>query len=121
MIHQFIIRWSGKAPVKQLCRLLQVSRSGYYAARHRASLAPTICAQSVQVAAIFEASGRTYGSRRVSAALKQQGHEIGRHRARTLMKAAQMRPKWRRKFMHTTDSRHGLPVAANVLEGDFMP
>jgi putative transposase len=73
------------------------------------------------VAAVFEASGRTYGSRRVSAALKCQGHEIGRHRARTLMKAGQMRPKWRRKFVHTTDSRHGLPVAANVLQRQFMP
>jgi putative transposase len=80
-----------------------------------------ICAESMQVAAVFDASGRTYGSRRVSAALKGQGHKIGRHRARTLMRAGQMRPKWKRKFVHTTDSRHTLPVAANVLERQFMP
>jgi putative transposase len=121
VIHQLITRWSGKAPIKQLCRLLQVSRSGYYTARRRATATPTICADSVQVAAVFDASGRTYGSRRVSAALKGQGHKIGRHRARTLMRAGQMRPKWKRKFVHTTGSRHTLPVAANVLARQFMP
>jgi len=121
VIHELITQWSGKAPVKQLCQVLQVSRSGYYAARVRAATAPTICADSVQVAAVFAASGCTYGSRRVSAALKGQGLNIGRHRARTLMRAGQMRPKWRRKFIHTTDSRHSLPVAANVLERQFMP
>jgi putative transposase len=80
-----------------------------------------ICAESMQVAAVFDASGRTYGSRRVSAALKSQGHKNGRHRTRTLMRAGQMRPKWKRKFVHTTDSRHTLPVAANVLARQFMP
>lgn len=37
------------------------------------------------------------------------------------MKANGLRPKWRRKFIHTTDSKHGLPVAANVLDRQFSP
>ena len=57
MIHQLITQWSWKAPVKQLCQVLQVSRSGYYAARQRATAAPTICAESIKVAAVFVASG----------------------------------------------------------------
>ena len=121
MIHELITQWAGKAPIKQLCRVLQVSRSGFYAARQRAAQAPVSCSDSVHVKAVFEASGSSYGSRRVSAALRQQGVHIGRHRCRTLMKANQLRPKWKRKFVHTTNSRHDLPVAANVLDRQFTP
>lgn len=121
MIHQLIAQWMGKAPIKQLCRVLEVSRSGFYAARQRASRAPEACSDSVHARAVFETSGGTYGSRRLSAALRAQGIDLGRHRCRTLMKANGLRPKWRRKFVHTTDSRHDLAVAANVLDRQFSP
>jgi len=121
VIHHLIAQWTEKAPVKQLCRVLEVSRSGFYAARQRATRPDELCAQSVQAKAAFEASGATYGSRRVSAALRAAGIDVGRHRARTLMKRNHLRPKWRRKFVHTTDSKHGLPVAANVLQRQFAP
>ncbi len=71
--------------------------------------------------AVFLASGRTYGSRRLSAALRAQGHDVGRHRCRTLMKACGLKACWRRKFAHTTDSKHHLPVAENVLNRQFEP
>lgn len=121
MIHTLITRWTGKASIKQLCRVLEVSRSGYYAGRQRSQGEPHMCAQGAHAKAVFEASGRSYGSRRVSAALRAQGMNVGRHRARTLMRSQALRPRWRRKFVHTTDSRHGLPVAANVLERQFHP
>lgn len=121
MIHQLITQWTGKAPINQLCRVLEVSRSGFYSARQRAGCAPATCTESVHVKAAFEASGGSYGSRRLSAALQKQGLAIGRHRCRTLMKANQLRPKWKRKFVHTTNSRHDFPVAANVLERRFTP
>lgn len=118
MIHTLITQWVGKASIKQLCRVLQVSRSGYYAGRQRE---PRTCAQAAHAKAVFEASGRSYGSRRVSAALRALGVNVGRHRARTLMRSHALRPRWRRKFVHTTDSRHSLPVAANVLDRQFQP
>lgn len=121
MIHELITQWVGKAPIKQLCRVLKVSRSGFYAARQRLERAPVTCTDSVHLKAAFEASGGSYGSRRLSAALRKQGVDIGRHRCRTLMKANQLRPKWKRKFVHTTNSRHDLPVAANVLDRQFTP
>ena len=102
-------------PVTQACRVLQVSQSGYYAARMRSRRAPRICTDSVHLKAAFAASGRAYGSRRLCAALQQQGVTMGRHRVRTLMRANGLRPVWRRKFVHTTDSRHTLPVSPNVL------
>ena len=69
--------------------------------------------------AAFAASGRTYGSRRLCAALQSRGLSIGRHRVRSLMRAHQLRSIWRRKFIHTTDSKHTMPVAANVLDRQF--
>ena len=106
-------------PVSQACRVLQVSQSGYYAARMRSRQAPRICADSVHLKATFAASGRTYGSRRLCAALQKQGVTIGRHRVRTLMRANGLRPVWKRKFMHTTDSLHTMPVSPNVLARQF--
>lgn len=50
---------AGEAPIKQLCRVLQVSRLGYCAARQRASRAPVACSESVHARAAFEASGST--------------------------------------------------------------
>ena len=117
MIHQLVTQWAQEAPIKQLCRVLDVSRSGYYASQQRASRAPLACTDSVHARSAFEASGATYGSRRLSAALRALGLDVGRHRCRTLMKTNGLRPKWRRKFVHTTDSKHSLPVAANVLTG----
>ena len=105
--------------VSQACRVLQVSPSGYYAARLRSRQAPVVCADSVHLKAAFAASGRAYGSRRLCAALQQQGVTMGRHRVRTLMRANGLRPVWRRKFVHTTDSRHTLPVSPNVLARQF--
>jgi transposase InsO family protein len=118
VIHTLITQWAGKASIKQLCRVLDVSRSGYYAKRQRE---PRRCAQAAHAKAVFEASGRSYGSRRVSAALRALGVNVGRHRARTLMRSHALQPRWRRKFVYTTDSRHSLPVAANVLDRQFRP
>jgi putative transposase len=105
--------------VSQACRTLEVSRSGYYAAAKRRSTAPVMCAASVHLKAAFAASGRTYGSRRLSTALHKSGVKIGRHRVRSLMRANALRPVWRRKFVRTTDSKHTMPVSPNVLARQF--
>ena len=96
-----------------------MSRSGYYSAAIAARAAPKVYAASVHLKAAFAASGRTYGSRRLCAALQAQGLPIGRHRVRSLMRVNQLRSVWRRKFVHTTDSKHAMPVAENVLDRQF--
>ena len=65
--------------VTQACRVLQVSQSGYYAARMRGRRVPRPCVDSVHLKAAFAASGRAYGSRRLCAALQKQGVTIGRN------------------------------------------
>ncbi|QJC56581.1 hypothetical protein HC248_01889 [Polaromonas vacuolata] len=44
---------------------------------------------------------------------------VGRHRVRTLMRLNGLRPVWQRKFVHITDSKHGLAVYVNVLNWQF--
>ncbi len=107
--------------VEPLCRVLGVSRSGYYGARRRAKIAPKACLVSTQLKTEFAASGKVYGSRRLGAVLRAQGLNIGRYRVRRLMRENRLRALWRRKFVHTTDSGHALPVSDNVLARRFNP
>lgn len=120
MIQKLINQWQKKAKTTRLCRLLGISRSGLYAARRRRQAAQA-CALSTPLQAAFQASGGNYGSRRLCAALKAQGLCVGRYRVRRLMKQHGLKARWKRKFLHTTDSRHDLPVAANLLDRRFNP
>ena len=51
--------------------------------------------------------------------LNNQGDVIGRYRVRTMMKAAQLVPVWKRRFVRTTDSKHTGRIAPNLLQQDF--
>ena len=122
MIYACIDQLQQKADtVRALCRALSVSRSGYYASQQRAREPAKLCRVSVHLQAAFTASGRSYGSRRLRVTLQAQGIAVGRHRVRTLMRKQGIRPVWKRKFIHTTDSRHSLPIAENVLARQFEP
>jgi transposase InsO family protein len=61
----------------------------------------------------------SYGSRRMSGQLRQDGYDVGRYRARSLMKKAGVSVKRRKKFKRTTDSNHNQPVAPNLLNRQF--
>ena len=108
--------------VSQACQVLEVSRSGYYANRaaHKQRMAqPVVCAASVHLKAAFAANHQAYGSRRLQTAMAERGLTMGRHRVRTLMRANGLRPVWRRKFVHTTHSKHTMAVSPNVLNRQF--
>lgn len=122
MIYRSITQLQKKAGgVTRVCQVLAVSRSGYYAARRRPDRGAKVCPVSVRLQAVFARSGRTYGSRRLQAELRGEGIKLGRYRVRRLMHTHGLRATWRRKFIHTTDSRHGLPTASNVLDRQFEP
>ena len=104
-----------------VCRLLGVSRSGFYEANKRAEAPASICPVTVQLKASFAASGGSYGSRPLRKALHAKGMEIGIYKIRRMMRANGLRSAWKRKFVHTTDSKHDLPVAENVLNRQFEP
>ncbi|KAF4530881.1 hypothetical protein B566_EDAN018925 [Ephemera danica] len=120
MIDTLVDQVQQKANIVQACRVLRVSRASYYAARQRAK-EPAICVASVQVKAAFRANHSCYGSRRVVDELKTQGIVIGRYKVRRLMREAGLKPVWKKKFVNTTDSKHDLPVADNLLNRQFNP
>jgi transposase InsO family protein len=120
MIYKLVDQWQQKATVTQACRVLNVSRSGYYAARVHAE-ASVVCAATVHLKAAFNASKRSYGSRRLVAALQSQNINIGRYKVRRLMREADLKPVWKKKFVSTTNSKHDLPVAENILNRQFNP
>ena len=98
-----------------------MSRSGYYGAHQRHRQAPVACLASAQLKAEFAACGKVYGSRRLGAVLRAKGVPVGRYRVRRLMRQHRLHALWRRKFIHTTDSGHALPVAKNILDWRFDP
>jgi putative transposase len=104
----------------QGCAVVGFSRSSYYAGKGRPVPAKS-CPEQAQVKTVFTQSGRSYGSRRIQAALQAQGLNMGRYRIRTLMKQQQLKPVWTKRFVTTTDSQHGLAVADNVLARQFNP
>jgi transposase InsO family protein len=122
MSYQCIDQLQQKAVgIASLCRLLDVSRAGYYASRRRARQPKPVCPVTPYLKAAFTESGRSYGSRRLRVALANRGIVTTRYRVRTLMRINGLRPVWKRKFIHTTDSKHTLPIANNVLDRQFAP
>ena len=120
MIYKLVDQWQQKASITQACRVLNVSRSGYYAARVHAK-ASVVCAATVHLTAAFNASKRSYGSRRLVTELQAHNIHIGRYKVRRLMREAELKPVWKKKFVSTTNSKHDLPVAENILNRQFNP
>lgn len=108
-------------PIPILCRVMKVSRSGYYAWRNRHASTHEQEDEALrgEVLEIFETSNGTYGSPRVHADLAQRGTRVGRKRVSRLMKEQNLRAAPPRRWKRTTDSDHGKPVADNVLARDF--
>lgn len=117
----FIAREKATFPVNLLCTVLGVSRAGFYASQGRPEPARRREDRqlAVHVAAAHGASRKRYGSPRVYRELRAQGHEVGRHRVARLMREQGLRARRKRRFQCTTDSRHGLPVATNILDRRF--
>jgi putative transposase len=107
--------------VRTMCRVLAVSKAGYYAWAKRApgARAAADAALTAAITAVYERSRRTYGSPRVHAELAARGRRHGAKRVARLMRAAGLRAGAPRRRCVTTDSRHTLPVAPNALARDF--
>ncbi|TCT00427.1 transposase InsO family protein [Paralcaligenes ureilyticus] len=105
--------------VSRTCRLLGVSRSGYYKSRSQPVRRAQDVREEVYVRAAFNASHETYGSRRVVQAVRSQGIKIGRYRVRKLMKQAQLTPRWKRRFVTPPNSHPNARVGDNLLNRQF--
>jgi putative transposase len=121
MKFQFIRDHREDFPVRLMCRVLDVSSSGFYdwLERPESPRAVENRALVAKIQAIHGDSRRTYGSPRVHASLQDAGYRIGRNRVARLMRDHAIRARTKRKFRVTTDSRHDHPVAPNRLDRQF--
>jgi transposase InsO family protein len=117
----FIAAEKATFPVRVLCRTLEVSRAGFYAWYRRPPAARTVADQrlGVEIQAIHAESRQCYGSPRVHAELHHRGQRLGRKRVARLMRQHGLCARRRRRFRVTTDAKHDLPVAPNVLARQF--
>lgn len=107
--------------VSELCNVLQLSPSGYYAwLQSDVSLrARSDKLLSKKIQALFNESDGTYGSVRLHQVLKQSGEKIGRNRVIKLMKQLNLQAKAKRKYKATTDSNHAFGHHKNLLKQNF--
>jgi transposase InsO family protein len=121
MRFEFMAAEKANYPVRLMCRVLQVSRAGFYAWCKRPAAAHSLKDQSlgVEIAAIYQESRGRYGSPRVHVELRDRGYRTGRKRVARLMREQSLRARHKRRYRTTTDSRHGLPVSSNVLARRF--
>ncbi len=119
--YQFVADHASQYAVTVLCRVLRVARSGYYAWRGRPESRRRQADRHLetQIWQVHAASRRTYGSPRVHAELRAQGVHCSKKRVARVMRRAGLHGYRGRRRRITTDSRHSLPVAANLLQRDF--
>jgi transposase InsO family protein len=108
-------------PVEVMCKVLGVSRSGYYAWASRAESARAAADRTLaaEIRAAHAASRGRYGSPRVHAELRTGGRRVGRKRVARPMRGMGLTARRKRRFRRTTDSRHAFPIASNLLARDF--
>lgn len=110
--------------VSDLCQLLGVTRSGYYAWRSGRESPREVENRELtgQITEVFEAKRRRYGSPRITQELRRQGHRCNHKRVERLMRQAQLRARsGRPRKVRTTDSNHAEPIAPNLLLGRAAP
>lgn len=116
-IHQHRFHYS----ITALCNRLNVSPSGYrywnqcpVSIRHQKEQATVI-----HLKEIHRDSQSTYGYRRMVHAARLHGLDIGRNAVHRLMRKYGIMARYKRKYKTTTDSRHTLPIAPNLLNRQF--
>jgi len=110
-------------PVRVMCDALSVSPSGYYAWRSRPE-SPRKSANRVLLDDIQRIHARhreRYGAPRIHAELCAEGQTVGRKRIERMMRHHGIRARAPRRYrVCTTDSKHSLPVAPNLLDQNFV-
>ena len=119
----FIAAEKALYPVTVLCEVLGVKTSGYYAWLHRPASPKKIADAQllVEIKAAMVRGRGAYGSPRVLRELRAHGVRVGKKRIERLMRENGLEARQKRRFVHTTDSRHAHPIAANLLDRDFDP
>jgi len=111
-------------PIRVQCRVLGVSVAGYHehiARRLTVARRRHLSDQAllVHIRAVFAAHRGAYGWPRIWRQLRAEGIRVGKLQVQQLMQQHGIRARGKRRFRVTTDSRHGLPIAPNLLNRNF--
>jgi len=108
-------------PTALISRILSVSNSGFYAWRDRplSKWAQEEARLEVEIRAAHKRTRQTYGAERLQHDLAEYGIQVGTCRIKRIRRKLGIRCKQKRKFKVTTDSKHTLPVAENILGQQF--
>jgi len=108
-------------PVTMMCRLMRVSRSGFYAWLKRGVSQREKANERllVHIRDAFRRSRGTYGSPRIVVELRARGLSVGHNRVARLMQQDGLQGRRKKRFRATTDSNHDLAVAPNLLDRQF--
>jgi len=122
-VEAFIDAEKANYPVAMLCKAASISPSRYYQLRKKVVSARAAEDAEIQreIQQIFAEGRGNYGSPRVHDELLKRGFNPSRKRVIRLMSKLGLKAKTAKKFKVTTDSRHTLPIAPNLLERDFCP
>lgn len=106
-----------------MCRVLQVSRSSYYIWLKSKPSKRLLENKKLieQIKIIHKQSKGTYGSPRITKELKARNYSVSRVRVARLMKKARIRSIIKKKFVVTTNSKHGFTLSPNLLNREFNP
>lgn len=121
MRYAMIRQNKGLFDMKMMCKVLKVSRSGYYDWERQ----PISCRElenqklTSEIKAIYEDEKHRVGSPRITKRLQASGHRVGKNRIATIMRKNGWKARGVKKFKATTNSRHNLPVAENLLQQNF--
>lgn len=123
-VYRFVEAEKASFPITTMCRVLEVSASGYHAWRRRAPCARAVAdaVLTEQIRAIWTRSRGTYGTPRVHAELwLDHGQRIGRKRVARLMRAAGLEGVHRRRAVRTTRRDRDAAPAPDLVQRQFRP
>ena len=109
--------------VREMCRVLEVSRSGFYDWNRRGPSERELSDRrlAIEIEAIWECSDRTYGAPRVHRWLHKQGFVVGRNRVARIMAVNGWEGETGRRKVRTTIVDRGATAAADRVQRDFNP
>ena len=123
MKYRFIENHRQSYPVRLLCRVMNVSKSAFYAWKARP--AKVITAEELHLyrraKELFKASRNSLGSRELVKKMNQEDIQVSRHRARIVMQQLGLKVTQRVAYKVTTKRRHSDRVADNLLNQQFNP
>lgn len=123
MKYQFISDYKWIYPVKLMCRVFKLSRSGYYSWEWRPKSGHQkeneLLLQKIKQIRLNNPKKEVYGSPRMKDELIELGFKASENRIAQIMRRAGIRSKIKKKYKATTDSNHKHAVAENLVKQDF--